>query len=66
MDEQDISRPSVYRPEDVMAILVCSITTARRIIAKLNRELKEQGYYTVEARVPINYFREKYHLEVLK
>ena len=49
-----------------MAILACSITTARRIIAQLNRELREQGYYTMEARVPINYFRERYHLEVVK
>ena len=62
MSELEQPASAVYRPEDVQAILQTSITTARRIIARLNRELQQQGFYTVEARVPVSYFREKYHL----
>lgn len=35
-------------------------STARKIIQRLNRELREKGYITVNGRVSREYFKERY------
>jgi hypothetical protein len=46
--------------EDVMSILRIARPTAAKIIQRLNRELREQGYLTVSGRVSKAYFKERY------
>lgn len=43
MEHKDITS-GVYRPEQVMQLLSCSITTARRVIRMLNNELEAKGF----------------------
>lgn len=64
MSDSDI-HPAVYRPQDIMSLMSCSISTARKIIAQLNQELEAKGFCTMEARVSIAYFRARYHLPPL-
>ncbi len=46
--------------EDVMEELRVARSTASKIIQRLNRELKAQGYLTVSGRVSRSYFKERY------
>lgn len=46
--------------EDVMKELGVASSTASKIIANLNRELREKGYLTVRGRVSRAYLYERY------
>ena len=48
-----------YTAEDVSIMLGISIGTSYRIIRKLNKELKEQGFIVIAGKLPIKYFEEK-------
>ena len=50
-----------YTAEDVSIMLGISIGTSYRIIRKLNKELKEQGFIVIAGKLPIKYFQEKYY-----
>lgn len=49
------------KKEDVMKELGVASSTASKIIAKLNRELREKGYLTVSGRVSRAYFHERFY-----
>lgn len=51
------------KAEDIMTLLEVSRASAYRIIIKLNNELKENGFYTVQGRTSRKYFQEKYNVE---
>lgn len=50
-----------YFVQDVMQMLCVKESKAYQIIRMLNKELKERGYITIDGRVPIKYFQEKYY-----
>lgn len=45
--------------KDVAEILGVAESTAYRLVASLNKELKEKGFYTVSGKVNRRYFEEK-------
>ncbi len=46
-------------PQEVAEMLGVSVSTAYKIMRRLNKELAAQGYMTVSGRVNRNYFIEK-------
>ena len=52
-------KDSFIRVNEVMDILQCKSTRAYAIIRNLNKELKEQGYYTMAGRAPRSYFEKR-------
>ena len=50
-----------YSAEQVAAILMVSKPTAYRIIKKLNDELFGRGYITINGKVSIKFFHEKFY-----
>lgn len=52
-----------YRVEDVMQLLGYSRSKSYKVIAQLNRELKEKGYCTCDGRVNRRYFERRFGLE---
>ncbi len=46
---------------DISEALNISVSSAYRIIKKLNIELKEKGYILISGRCPIAFFKEKYY-----
>lgn len=45
---------------DIMELFGCSKSRAYRVIAELNRELKNKGFLYVRGRVSRRYFEERY------
>jgi poly(3-hydroxyalkanoate) synthetase len=56
-----MSEIQFYTAADVARILDVSLPTAYRIIARLNAELAEKGFFIVRGRVPKRYFSEKFY-----
>lgn len=52
-----------YRVEDVMRLLGYSRSKSYKVIAQLNRELKEKGYCTCDGRISRRYFDRRFGLE---
>ena len=50
-----------YSAEQVAEILMVSKPTAYRIIKKLNDELSGRGYITINGKVSIKFFHEKFY-----
>ena len=50
-----------YYPEDVMKLVGCKRTKAYNIIRALNKELRDEGYYTYDGRVPKSRFNERFY-----
>lgn len=48
-----------YTAEDLARILNRSENYCYKLIRKLNKELEEQGYITIRARVPKRYFERR-------
>lgn len=44
-----------YDSEDLSKLFDCSKSYAYKIIAQMNHELKEQGYFTIPGKVPRAY-----------
>lgn len=57
MDEKQ-----VLTADDVAKRLFISKPTAYKVIKKLNEELKANGYFTQQGRVPTKYFNDKFHM----
>lgn len=57
---QKVESAYITAPE-VAAYCGVSISMAYTIIRKLNNELKEKGYYTIDGRVPKSYFNERFY-----
>ena len=57
------ARDMFYQVEDVMRLLGYSRSKSYKIIAQLNRELKDAGYCTCDGRVSRRYFDKRYGLE---
>lgn len=51
------------KASDIAEMLGVSEATARKMIQRLNRELREQGYLTVSGRVSTSYFTERYAIK---
>ncbi|MCT4686604.1 helix-turn-helix transcriptional regulator [Vallitalea sp.] len=51
-----------YTAKEVTEILGVSVTTAYRIIKKLNNELSEKGYITIPGKISKRYFEEKVYM----
>lgn len=49
--------------DDVMDMLSVKQGKGYQIIRTLNRELEDQGYMTVNGRVPIDYLKERFNLK---
>lgn len=49
--------------DDVMDMLSVKQGKGYQIIRALNRELEDQGYMTVNGRVPIDYLKERFNLK---
>lgn len=49
-----------YTANDLARILGSSVPTAYKMIREMNQELKEQGYYVVNGKIPKELFYEKY------
>lgn len=49
--------------DDVMDMLCVKQGKGYQIIRALNRELEDQGYMTVNGRVPIDYLKERFNLK---
>ena len=45
-----------YTAEDLVPIIHRSENYCYKLIRDLNKELEEQGYITVRARIPVKYF----------
>lgn len=45
--------------QDVSEIMGVSISVAYKLVASLNKELKEKGFYTISGKVNRRYFEEK-------
>ena len=52
--------PSFLYVADIMELFGCSKSRAYRVIAELNRELKNKGFLYVRGRVSRRYFEERY------
>lgn len=52
--------PSHYTVKEVEILLSVSYSKACKVVAELNRELKEHGFYVVRGRVSKIYFEEKF------
>lgn len=50
-----------YYADDVMKIVGCKRTKAYSIIKALNKELKDEGYFTYDGRVPKRRFKERFY-----
>ncbi|HDK7158277.1 TPA: transcriptional regulator [Clostridium botulinum] len=50
-----------YTVNEIAEKLKVSKSKAYKIVASLNKELKEMGYITIAGRVPKKYFKEKYY-----
>jgi len=53
-------RKQFLNSKDVAFVTGRSIATANRRINMMNKELKEQGYYTEPGLIPVVVFEEKY------
>lgn len=51
-----------YTVDQITKMLQISKSKAYKIVASLNKELKEKGYITIAGRVPKKYFEEKYYI----
>ena len=45
--------------QDVSEIMGVSLSVAYKLVASLNKELKEKGFYTISGKVNRRYFEEK-------
>ncbi len=54
-----MAQQSFMRVDEVAEVLGVSKSYAYKVVQKLNRELKDQGYLTISGRVDRQYFREK-------
>ena len=54
-----MAQQSFMRVDEVAEALGVSKSYAYKVVQKLNRELKDQGYLTISGRVDRQYFREK-------
>lgn len=50
-----------YYVDDVMKLVGCKRTKAYNIIKALNNELRDEGYYTYDGRVPKRRFNERFY-----
>lgn len=50
-------------PADVMKLMGCKRSAAYALIRKLNKELQEKGFITLQGRVSKKYFLERMCLE---
>ena len=55
-----VEKQPFMRAEDVAKELGISVSHAYKIMQRLNKELKEQGYMTIAGRVNRKYFMEKF------
>ena len=46
---------------DVANLLGVSVGHSYKLIQKMNKELKEQGYLIVAGKVPVRYFEHRYY-----
>ena len=53
----------MYNVKDIMEMLSVGSCKAYQVIAQLNAELKAKGYLTVNGRVPVSKFRERFYLQ---
>jgi Mn-dependent DtxR family transcriptional regulator len=56
-----MSNTPFIKAEEIAAALGVSPTYAYKIIQKMNKELKAQGYMTIAGRVSRQYFQEKFY-----
>lgn len=54
-----MTEKTFYRPRDVMEIMGVQHSTACKLIRDLNKELKKEGYITIQGRVSKRYFDER-------
>ena len=50
---------SFYTVEDVVKILAVSKSTAYKLMAAWNKDLRTKGFYTFAGRIPKSYLHEK-------
>lgn len=58
----DIITSKFLNAEEVAGILDISVSSAYRIIKKLNSELSEQGKITIAGKISRRYFEEKVYM----
>ncbi|RVU54651.1 transcriptional regulator [Anaerosphaera multitolerans] len=52
----------LIKVEDVAEILNISLSMSYKVMAEVNRELKQKGFMTIRGRVPEEYIRKRYNL----
>ena len=50
-----------YSAKDIAEMLDVSIASAYKIIRRMNEELKNKGYITIQGKVPKTFFDEKWY-----
>lgn len=52
-----------YTVSEVAEIVGCKVNTAYKIVATLNKQLKDKGYVTLQGKINKRYFHEHYMMD---
>lgn len=61
--KQEVDKLEFYLVDNVMEILGVSKSKAYQIMQDMNKELRDEGYFTIAGKVPKTYFEERFYFK---